>query len=100
MKRIISLISALLAAVSASADTAIPFYLVGEDMTNLTPKMQARKEALEIRMAYPDAWQMYAAEEVEEFSYFGFKLYDVQCGRLELKDFLKELQEYINKNGK
>ena len=100
MKKIITLTAISIAAVAANADTAIPFYLVGEDMTNLTPKMQARKEALEIRMAYPDAWQTYAAGEVEEFSYFGFKLYDVECGRITLKEFLKELQEYINKNGK
>ena len=88
------------AAASASANFAIPYYFVGEEQEFLTPKMQARKDALETRLAYPDAWQMYAAGEVEEFSYFGFKLYDVERGRITLKDFLKELQEYIVKNGK
>lgn len=88
------------AAATASANFAIPYYFVGEDQEFLTPKMQARKDALEMRLAYPDAWQMYAAGEIEEFSYFGFKLYDVERERITIKEFLKELQEYINKNGK
>lgn len=62
----------------------------------LAQNLRPRLDALEIRTKFPDAWQMYSQGEIEEFSYFGFKLYDVERGRTSLEDFLKELQTYIN----
>lgn len=75
---------------------AEPFYLAGENSTELTPQMQARKETLEMRLDNPKAWQMYK-DGIDEFSYFGFKLYDVEQGRLSMQEFLKELQKYLER---
>lgn len=44
---------------------------------------------------YPLAFSEY--KKLEEFSYFGFKKYDVETGRLSIEDFLKELNEYLSK---
>ena len=78
---------------------AEPFYLAGENSTDLTPQMQARKDNLQMRLDNPDAWQMYK-DGIDEFSYFGFKLYDVEQGRLSMQEFLKELQKYLKKGNK
>lgn len=108
MKKIITNLTLIAVVASANADIvselqkiesafAEPFYLAGENSTELTPQMQARKETLEMRLDNPKAWQMYSQGEIEEFSYFGFKLYDVERGRTSLEDFLKELQKYLER---
>lgn len=74
---------------------AEPFYLAGENSMELTPEMQVRKDNLEMRLRYPEAWKMYSRGEIGEFSYFGFKLYDVESGKLPLEKFLRELQQTI-----
>ena len=75
---------------------AEPFYLAGEYSTELTPQMQARKDNLQMRLDNPKAWQMYK-DGIDEFSYFGFKLYDVEQGRLSMQEFLTELQKYLER---
>lgn len=107
MKKIIITLTLIAAVASANADIvselqkiesafAEPFYLAGENSTELTPQMQARKETLEMRLDNPKAWQMYK-DGIDEFSYFGFKLYDVEQGRLLMQEFLKELQLFLTK---
>ena len=61
----------------------------------LSQKMKARLDALQIRLDYPDAWRLYSRGEIQDFSYFGFKLYDLECGLISEEDFLKELQDYL-----
>lgn len=48
-----------------------------------------------LEIEYPLAFSEY--KKIEEFSYFGFKKYDVESGKLSLEDFLKELNEYLSK---
>ena len=107
MKKIITTLTLIITLTSANADIvselqkiesafAEPFYLAGENSTDLTPQMQARKDNLQMRLDNPDAWQMYK-EGIDEFSYFGFKLFDVKNGNLELKDFILELQKYLER---
>lgn len=62
----------------------------------LSYKMKIRKDTLQIRLDYPDAWQKFRNGEIDEFSYFGFKLWDYENGKIKLKDFLSELQKYLN----
>lgn len=71
------------------------FYMAGENSTDTTQKMRRRREALEMRLKYPDAWRMYSRGEIGEFSYFGFRLFLVESGRLPLEKFLRELQKTI-----
>ena len=106
MKKIIITLTLIVAVASANADIvselqkienafAEPFYLAGEYSTELTPQMQARKDNLQMRLRYPEAWKIYSRGEIGEFSYFGFKLYDVESGKLPLEKFLRELQQTI-----
>ena len=107
MKKIIITLTLIVAVASANADIvselqkiesafAEPFYLAGENSTELTPQMQARKDNLQMRLDNPKAWQMYK-DGIDEFSYFGFKLYDVEQGRLSMQEFLTELQKYLER---
>lgn len=107
MKKIIITLTLIITLTSANADIvselqkiesafAEPFYLAGENSTELTPQMQARKDNLQMRLDNPKAWQMYK-DGIDEFSYFGFKLYDVEQGRLSMQEFLKELQKYLER---
>ncbi|MBO6102917.1 MAG: hypothetical protein J6P03_06650 [Opitutales bacterium] len=66
----------------------------------LSPKLRAMSDELRIRSEYPDAWRMYARGEVEDFSYFGFKLWQMESGRIAREEFFGELQNYISKNFK
>ena len=66
----------------------------------LSQKMKARLDALQIRLDYPDAWRLYKKGQIQDFSYFGFKLYDLECGLITEEEFLRELQDYLNKFGK
>ena len=81
-------------------DLQEPFFLAGEDSEDLTPLMQARKAEFEFRQQNKEALEMYRKGKIDEFSYFGFKLYDVENGKLELKDLILELQQYLTKNRK
>lgn len=49
----------------------------------------------ELQATYPRAFS--ALQDLETFSYFGFKLYDVSIGRLKFETFLKEYEAYLNK---
>lgn len=95
----------LLAPFVRAQDTSIfdlqePFFLVGENSEDLTPLMQARKAEFEFRQENKEALEMYRKGRIDEFSYFGFKLFDVKNGDLELKDLILELQQYLTKNRK
>ena len=57
-------------------------------------------DLLQIRLDYPEAWRLYKSGEIQDFSYFGFKLYDLECGLITEEEFLRELQDYLNKFGK
>ena len=74
-----------------------PIFYIGEvnPRFELSRNMCFRKDALEMRLRYPDAWKMYSRREIGEFSYFGFKLYLVESGKLPLEKFLKELQQTV-----
>lgn len=107
MKKIIITLTLIVSLASANADIVSelqkiesafsePFYLAGENSTELTPQMQARKDNLQMRLDNPKAWQMYK-DGIDEFSYFGFKLYDVEQGRLSMAEFLTELQLFLTK---
>lgn len=107
MKKIIITLTLIVSLASANADIVSelqkiesafsePFYLAGENSTELTPQMQARKDNLQMRLDNPDAWKMHK-EGIDEFSYFGFKLYDVEQGRLSMAEFLTELQKYLER---
>jgi len=75
-----------------------PIFYIGDinPRFELSDAMKRRKDNLEMRLAYPKAWQMYK-EGIDEFSYFGFKLYDVEQGRLSMQEFLTELQKYLER---
>lgn len=53
----------------------------------------AYEELVRLKYSYPNAIR--AVEKIEPFSYFGFKLEDVNNGRISYEDFLKELEKYI-----
>ena len=73
------------------------FYMAGESSADMTQKMRLRRDALEMRLKYPDAWRLYSQGEISEFSYFGFKLRQVEEGSLPLEKFLRELQQAIER---
>lgn len=75
-----------------------PIFYVGEynPRFELSDAMKIRKDNLQMRLDNPKAWQMYK-EGIDEFSYFGFKLYDVEQGRLSMAEFLTELQLFLTK---
>lgn len=75
-----------------------PVFYVGEDNPRfeLSDAMKSRKDNLTMRLENPDAWKMYK-DGIDEFSYFGFKLYDVEQGRLSMQEFLTELQKYLER---
>lgn len=74
-----------------------PIFYVGDinPRFELSIPMRTRKDNLQMRLRYPEAWKMYSRGEIGEFSYFGFKLYDVESGKLPLEKFLRELQQTI-----
>lgn len=53
----------------------------------------AYEELVRLKYSYPNAIR--AVEKIEPFSYFGFKLEDVNNERISYEDFLKELEKYI-----
>lgn len=63
----------------------------------LAQNLRPRLDALNLRAAYPDAWRLYSQGEISEFSYFGFKLRQVEEGSLPLEKFLRELQQAIER---
>ena len=63
----------------------------------LAQNLRPRLDALNLRAAYPDAWRLYSQGEIEEFSYFGFKLRQVEEGSLPLEKFLRELQQAVER---
>ena len=75
-----------------------PIFYVGEENPRfeLSDAMKMRKDNLTMRLENPDAWKMYK-DGIDEFSYFGFKLYDVEQGRFSMQEFLKELQKYLER---
>lgn len=77
-------------------------WFVGEKNPRFELSFDARKaiDALQIRLDYPDAWRLYKKGQIQDFSYFGFKLYDLECGLITEEEFLRELQDYLNKFGK
>ena len=77
-------------------------WFVGEKNPRFELSFDARKamDELQIRLNYPDAWRLYSRGEIQDFSYFGFKLYDLECGLITEEEFLRELQDYLNKFGK
>lgn len=74
----------------------------GEKNPRFELSFDARKamDLLQIRLDYPDAWRLYSRGEIQDFSYFGFKLDDLECGLITEEEFLRELQDYLNKFGK
>lgn len=72
-----------------------PFFLPGERETNLIPQMRARKEALRLRLDYPNAWKLYSSGSIDDFSYFGFRKAEMESGRITLKAFLRELENHL-----
>lgn len=62
---------------------------------NFRPSKQAQEadKLAYLEITYPLAFSRY--KKLEDFSYFGFKKYDVETGRLSFEDFLKELNEYL-----
>lgn len=70
----------------------------GEKNPRFELSFDARKamDLLQIRLDYPDAWRLYSRGEIQDFSYFGFKLYDLECGLITEEEFLRELQDYLN----
>lgn len=74
-----------------------PIFYVGDinPRFELSIPMRTRKDNLQMRLRYPEAWKIYSRGEIGEFSYFGFKLYDVESGKLPLEKFLRELQQTI-----
>lgn len=77
-------------------------WFVGEKNPRFELSFDARRaiDELQIRLDYPDAWRLYSRGEIQDFSYFGFKLYDLECGLITEEEFLRELQDYLNKFGK
>ena len=73
------------------------FWFAGEKNPRFELSFDAREamDALQIRLDYPDAWKLYKKGQIQDFSYFGFKLYDLECGLISEEDFLKELQDYL-----
>lgn len=73
------------------------FFLAGETNPDfeLNKAMKSRKANFQIRVNYPDAYKMYASGAIEDFSYFGFRLYDFETGKISFEEFLSELQNYI-----
>lgn len=63
----------------------------------LAQNLRPRLDALNLRAAYPDAWRLYSQREISEFSYFGFKMRQVEEGSLPLEKFLRELQQAIER---
>ena len=53
----------------------------------------AYEELVRLKYSYPNAIR--AVDKIEPFSYFGFKLEDVNNGKISYEDFLKELEKYI-----
>ena len=78
------------------------FWFVGEKNPRFELSFDAREamDLLQIRLDYPDAWRLYKKGQIQDFSYFGFKLYDLECGLITEEEFLRELQDYLNKFGK
>ena len=78
------------------------FWFAGEKNPRFELSFDAREamDALQIRLDYPDAWRLYKKGQIQDFSYFGFKLYDLECGLITEEEFLRELQDYLNKFGK
>lgn len=70
-------------------------------VTRIVPHFRPSKAAVEadtysaLEINYPNAWARY--KTLEDFSYFGFKKYDVEQGRLSLEEFLKEYEAFLNK---
>lgn len=83
----------------AEGDYLFPVFFVGDKNPRfeLAPSLRPRKDALQMRLDYPDAWKMYKFGEIDEFSHFGFRLYEVERGRVSLKAFLEELQRYLER---
>lgn len=74
------------------------FYIAEENPRfELSTAMRVRKDNLQIRLDYPDAYKLYSSGEIEEFSYFGFLLWEVEQGKLPLTKFLNELQKYLER---
>ena len=78
------------------------FWFAGEKNPRFELSFDAREamDLLQIRLDYPDAWRLYKKGQIQDFSYFGFKLYDLECGLITEEEFLRELQDYLNKFGK
>ena len=72
-------------------------WFVGEKNPRFELSFDARKamDELQSRIDYPDAWRLYSRGEIQDFSYFGFKLYDLECGLITEEEFLRELQDYL-----
>lgn len=76
-----------------------PYFFIGEnvEVEYLSPLMKKRYEATMLRIKYPDAYDMYALEEIDDFSAFGFMLWDVEQGKMTLEEFLKKLQKHLER---
>ena len=64
-----------------------------ESEIEVNDDLLAYEELVRLKYSYPNAIR--AVDKIEPFSYFGFKLEDVNNGKISYEDFLKELEKYI-----
>ena len=106
MKKILGFVVAMVALVGfTSAEESnvkipkiidIPFFIPQDNEEDLDANSLRLKKLLKIRLDFPQAYKIYRNNEIDEETYFGYKQEFVKSGKLELEEFLKELENYKN----